>query len=94
MKMQTELPIAAFQSDLKVRSARARIIKVPLRFALGTSADIIRTVPIVLIDIFTDQGITGRAYAFGYTSAGATAIAGLVEEAVELASKIAKLQGG
>lgn len=57
----------------------------PLRFALRTSADVVRTVPIVLVDVATDQGVTGRAYAFGYTVSGAIAISSLVEEAVQLA---------
>lgn len=84
--MQIETLLAASQGDLWIRSAATRIIRVPLRFALGTSADIVRTVPIVLVDIATDQGVTGRAYAFGYTVSGAIAIASLIEEAVRLAS--------
>ena len=83
--MLIDAPAAATQSDLTIRLARTRVIKVPLRFALGTSADVVRTVPIVLVDIATDQGVTGRAYAFAYTVAGATAIAALLAEAVELA---------
>jgi mandelate racemase len=86
MKLHSELPVAAVQSDLRVRSARTRVIKVPLRFTLGTSADVVRTVPIVLIEITTDQGVTGRSYAFAYTAAGATAIASLVGEAVDIIS--------
>ncbi|HMO09341.1 MAG TPA: enolase C-terminal domain-like protein [Paracoccaceae bacterium] len=86
MKNQTLFPGEATRSDLRIRSARTRVIRVPLRFALGTSADVVRNVPIVLIDIGTDQGVTGRAYAFAYTAAGAKAIACLVEEAVELVS--------
>lgn len=83
--MQIAAPIAATQSDLTIRMSRTRVIRVPLRFALGTSADVVRSVPIVLLDIITDQGVTGRAYAFAYTLAGATAIAAFIEEAVELA---------
>lgn len=82
--MQTELPDAATHSELTVRSVNARIVKVPLRFRLGTSAEVISAVPIVLVDILTDEGVFGRAYAFAYTDAGAAAIASLVREAVEL----------
>lgn len=78
------MPGAATHSDLTIRSVGARIVKVPLRFTLGTSADVVRTVPIVLVDILTDQGVVGRAYAFAYTDAGAVAIASLLGEAVEL----------
>lgn len=83
--MQTQFPNAATHSDLTIRSVNARIVKVPLRFTLGTSADVVRAVPIVLVDILTDQGVVGRAYAFAYTDAGAAAIASLVREAVDLA---------
>lgn len=81
--MQFVPPIAAIESDLRIRAARTRIVSVPLRFALGTSADVVRSVPMVLVDVTTDQGVVGRAYAFGYTAAGANAIARLVEEAVD-----------
>jgi mandelate racemase len=84
--MQTDMPVAATKSDLTIRSARTRVIMVPLRFTLGTSADVVRTVPIVLVDISTNEGVTGRAYAFAYTLAGATAIAALIGEAVEFAT--------
>lgn len=56
-----EPPVAAIASDLTIRSARTRIVAVPLRFALGTSADVVPTVPIVLVDVATEQGVTGRA---------------------------------
>lgn len=82
--MQIELPGAATHSDLSIRSVRVRIVKVPLRFTLGTSADVVSTVPIVLVDLHTDQGVVGRAYAFAYTEAGAAAIAAILGEAVEL----------
>ncbi len=84
MPMKTKLPDAAAQSDLTVRTLNARIVKVPLRFTLGTSADIVRAVPIVLVDLRTEQGIVGRSYTFAYTEAGAVAIASLLREAAEL----------
>lgn len=82
--MEMQALATATQSDLTIRSATTRVIKVPLRFTLGTSADVVRSVPIVLIDITTDEGVIGRAYAFGYTVSGAIAISSLVHEAVEL----------
>lgn len=84
--MQAGMPLAATQVDMTVRSAHVRIIKVPLRFALGTSADVVSRVPLVLLDVLTDEGVVGRAYAFAYTDAGASAIAALVGEAVESAA--------
>ena len=43
--MQTKMPDAALRSDLTIRSATTRIVKVPLRFTLGTSADIVFVYP-------------------------------------------------
>lgn len=82
--MRSTIPDIASHSDLTIRSVNARVVKVPLRFTLGTSAAAVRAVPIVLVDVLTDQGVVGRAYAFGYTDAGAAAIASLLREAVEL----------
>jgi mandelate racemase len=41
-------------------------VLVPLRFTLGTSAAVVRSVPLLLVDLVTDDGITGHAYAFCY----------------------------
>jgi mandelate racemase len=55
-----------------------------LTFALGTSAAIVRAVPLLLVDLETDQDATGRCYLFCYTPSGARAVAGHLAEAVEL----------
>jgi mandelate racemase len=57
---------------------------VPLTFALGTSAAIIRTVPLLLLDLLTEEGPEGRAYLFCYTTSGARAIAEHIGEAADL----------
>jgi len=67
---------------LTVRSVTTRAIRVPLTFALGTTADVVRTAPILLVDLTTEEGITGRAYLFCYTESGAVAIAAHLAEAV------------
>jgi mandelate racemase len=82
--MRIQTPDAALQSDLTICSVRTRVIRVPLRFTLGTSADVVQTVPIVLVDLATNEGVTGRAYGFGYTPSGARAISALINEAVDL----------
>jgi mandelate racemase len=53
---------------------------VPLNFVLGTSQAIIRQVPLLLIDVETEEGITGRSYLFCYMSAVASAIVSLFAE--------------
>lgn len=72
------------QDPLRLRSARARAVLVPLAYPLGTSAAIVRAAPLVLLDVETDQGLTGRAYVFGYTAAGARAVADTIHEAFGL----------
>src|SRR5579885_2687993 len=47
---------------LTVRALRARAVEVPLTFVLGTSQQALRSVPLVLIDLETEEGVTGRAY--------------------------------
>jgi mandelate racemase len=70
-------------AGLTVRSVETRGVKVPLNFPLGTSAAVVPAAPLLLVDLLTEEGVTGRAYGFGYTAAGTRAIAGLVAEAVE-----------
>ena len=69
---------------LTVRSVTTRAVAVPLTFALGTSVAVIRTVPLLLVDLLTHEGVVGHAYLFCYTPAGAKSVALLVAEAVEL----------
>ena len=52
---------------MRVRSVRARGVDVPLRKPVETARGTLRTAPAVLIDVFTDEGITGRAYVSVYT---------------------------
>jgi mandelate racemase len=50
---------------------------------LGTSAQTIRTAPLLLIDLETEEGVTGRAYLFCYTKAAAAGIAHMLADAVD-----------
>src|SRR5207248_10375702 len=69
---------------LTVRGVTTRAVSVPLNFALGTSVTVIRTVPLLLVDLLTEEGFVGHAYLFSYTPAGAKSIALLLAEAVDL----------
>ncbi len=71
---------------LRVRALRAVAVEVPMRYVLGTSAAAIRTAPLLLIDVETEDGITGRTYLFCYLRAAAPAIASLLGE-VERATR-------
>jgi len=65
---------------LTVRALRVRAVEVPLNFVLGTSQQALRQVPLVLIDLDTEEGVTGRAYLFGYLRASAPGIAAILRE--------------
>lgn len=71
-------------SPLVLRSVTTRCVLVPLTFELGTSAAVITSVPLLLVDLLTDQGVVGRAYIFCYSPSGARAVAGHLAEAVEI----------
>jgi mandelate racemase len=69
---------------LTVRGVRTVAVELPMTFALGTSAATIRSAPLLLIDLDTDEGVTGRSYLFCYRPSGARAIADVLEDAVGL----------
>lgn len=52
---------------LTVRSLQVRALLVPMRLPLQTSSGTIRTAPLALIDLHTEEGVTGRSYLFCYT---------------------------
>ncbi|MBI4204274.1 MAG: mandelate racemase [Betaproteobacteria bacterium] len=72
--------------QLTIRTIRAVGVEVPMTYPLGTSAATVRAAPLLLIDLETEQGVTGRSYLFCYLPAAAPAIAGLLGE-VERAVK-------
>ena len=71
---------AAATPSLTVRAVHATPVEVPLNFVLGTSATAIRRAPLLLIDLETEEGVTGRAYVFCYLRAAAPAIMSLLGE--------------
>lgn len=52
----------------------------PPNFVLGTSVGSFRQVPLLLIDLETKEGVTGRSYVFCYLRAAAPAITSLLGE--------------
>jgi mandelate racemase len=65
---------------LTIRAIRAVGVDVPMTYALGTSRGTIKTAPLLLIDLETEEGITGRSWLFCYMQAAAPAIAKILEE--------------
>lgn len=71
---------------LTVRAIKATPVEVPLNFVLGTSQQALRQVPLLLIDLETEEGVTGRSYLFCYLKAAQPAIMSLLGE-IESLSK-------
>jgi mandelate racemase len=51
---------------LRIRAVTARLVRIPMRRPLRTSASQITEAPLVLIDLDTEEGVTGRTYLFCY----------------------------
>jgi mandelate racemase len=49
-----------------IRSVKVRAVDVPISRPVKNAFGVIRSAPLVLIDVATDQGITGCSYIFGY----------------------------
>jgi mandelate racemase len=75
---------------LTIRAIRATPVEVPLNFVLGTSQGVLRQVPLLLVDVETEQGVTGRTWLFCYLRAAAPAIVSILGE-VETVTKGAAL---
>src|SRR5215213_7069823 len=65
--------------DLTIRALRSVIVDVPMTYVLGTSQGRITSARLLLIDLDTEEGVTGRTYLFSYTPAAAPAIAAMLE---------------
>ncbi len=63
-----------------IRSVTARAVVVPLKRPVETALGAFTTGPLVLIDVETDQGVTGRAYIFAYTNLTLKPLVYMVEE--------------
>jgi len=68
---------------MKIKDIRAVGVEVPMTFALGTSRGVITKAPLLLVDLVTSEGITGRAYIWSYFRNAMPAIAGVLRTALE-----------
>ena len=66
------------QPSLTVRDIRAIGVEVPMTYALGTSRGAITKAPLLLIDVDTEEGVTGRAYLWCYLPEAMPAIASIL----------------
>jgi mandelate racemase len=68
---------------LSIRNIRAIGTEVPMSFALGTSRQAITKAPLLLVDMETEEGVTGRTYLWCYFRQAMTAIASVLDAALE-----------
>ena len=65
--------------SLTLRSIRARPVDAPIGRPIRTAVGTIPSAPLVLIDVLTEEGITGSAYVFAYTPLALAPLARLIE---------------
>jgi mandelate racemase len=70
--------------QLTIRSVTARAVIAPLSRPVRTASGEIPAAPSLLIDIATEQGVTGRAYLFAYTKVTLRALKALTEDVAPL----------
>ena len=68
------------QPALTISAIRSVAVEVPMTYALGTSRGTITKAPLLLIDLETEEGVTGRAYLWCYFPAAMPAIASILGE--------------
>jgi mandelate racemase len=69
---------------LTIRAVRSTPVEVPMNHVMGTSRAALRAAPLLLIDVETEEGVTGHAYLFCYMRQAAPAIAAMVSAVEEL----------
>src|SRR6478672_4780000 len=68
---------------LTVRAIRAVGVEVPMTHVLGTSKGRITKAPLLLIDVETEEGVTGRSYLWSYFRQAMPAIASILQAVEE-----------
>lgn len=67
-----------------LRDIRARAVIAPLARPIRTASGAIEASPLVLIDVLTNEGVTGSAYLFAYTPTMLKPLMALVEQVTPL----------
>lgn len=75
---------------LTIRAIRATPVEVPLTYVLGTSRGAVTKAPLLLIDLETEEGVTGHAYLFCYLRVAAPAMVSMLGE-IETLTKGARV---
>jgi mandelate racemase len=72
--------IATNLPALTIRAVRSIGVELPMTYVLGTSRGAITSAPLLLIDLESEQGVTGHSYLWGYFPAAVAAVAKLLED--------------
>src|SRR6516225_7226333 len=75
---------AARLPQLTISEVKTSAVEVPMTYALGTSAATVRKAPLLLIDLETEEGVTGRTYLFCYRPSVLRAVDVVLRDAVAL----------
>ena len=73
------MPTSMKIEKLKIQRVRARAVAAPMKRPLATSTGSVTVAPLLLIDLETDGGITGRSYLFAIGQAHRAPIKALVD---------------
>ena len=68
------------QTSLTIRSVRARAVVAPISRPVKNAFGVIEAAPLVLIDVVTDQGVTGHSYIFAYAPLTLKPLVLMIEE--------------
>jgi L-alanine-DL-glutamate epimerase-like enolase superfamily enzyme len=63
-----------------IRAVHARPLDLELAAPMETAAGLMRTAPVVLVDLETDEGVTGRGYVRTFTPVALGALAQLLSD--------------
>src|SRR5258707_13718663 len=63
-----------------IRSVKARAVIAPISRPVKNAFGVIEAAPLVLIDVATDQGVTGRSYIFAYAKLTLAPLVHLIEQ--------------
>ena len=65
---------------LTIRGLQARAVDAPLANPIRTAVGEVPSAPLVLIDISTEEGVTGRSYLFAYTPVTLRSLVALIKD--------------
>jgi mandelate racemase len=63
-----------------IRSVKARAVVAPITRPVKNAFGVIEAAPLVLIDVATDRGVTGRSYIFAYAKLTLAPLVHLIEQ--------------